>query len=143
MYVDVSFILHSVLSNIQTGKERAAVACLYLQQGLPYNQVIYISNDVVVASMVMIPFISLIHWKLSILKSGVHFLPEILLSGVGPSFCQIHNTYLLYILRLCVRVFAPMSSFIHFCWDEEFVVNQCNTRILHKTLPQLDVLLTC
>lgn len=58
MYFDVSFTLHS---NIQAGKGRAAVACLYLQQGLPCNQVIYISNDVVVASVVMIPFISLIH----------------------------------------------------------------------------------
>lgn len=60
MYVDVSFTLHNVLSNMQAGRERAAVACLYLQQGLPYNQAIYISNDVVVASVVMIPFISLI-----------------------------------------------------------------------------------
>lgn len=61
MYGDVSFTLCSVLTNTQAGKERAAVACLYLQQGLPYNQVIYISNDVVVASAVMVPFICLIH----------------------------------------------------------------------------------
>lgn len=55
------FTLYCVLSNIQAGKERAPMACLYLQQGLPYNQVIYISNDVAVASVVMVPFISLIH----------------------------------------------------------------------------------
>lgn len=51
----------SVLSNIQAGTERvqfSAATRLYFQQVSPYNQVIYISNDVVVASVAMVPFIS-------------------------------------------------------------------------------------
>lgn len=62
-----------MLGNIQDWKERAAVTCLYLQQGLPYNQVICVGNDVFVASVVMLLFISLAHSKFSILKSGIHF----------------------------------------------------------------------
>lgn len=55
------FTLYSALGNVQAVKERAAMTCLYLQQGLPYNQVICVGNDVFVASVVMVPFISLAH----------------------------------------------------------------------------------
>lgn len=50
-----------MLSCPQAGNERAAVTCLYLQQGLPYNQVICVGNDVFVATAVMVPFIRLAH----------------------------------------------------------------------------------
>ncbi len=63
-----------MFGSIQAGIERAALKCLYLQQGLPYNHVIRMGNDVFVDSVLIVPFISLAHWKLSILKSGMQLL---------------------------------------------------------------------
>lgn len=112
------FTLVCVLGNLQAVKERAAVTCLYLHQGLPYNQVICVVNDVV-AFAAMVPFISLAHWMFSLLKSGLPFLFCLkyywtvslqLHADKGGYFPILRHIYTVRLLNAFFQSYTPTSA---------------------------------